>query len=73
MAEEAEDCTIVRLAVVAKDYQTYYIPGITMIANARIMQIREFPECYECWDSQGCILSKISKDCPCLVDYKYPD
>lgn len=61
---------VARLAVVSKDFTTYYIPGHTMIHNKRVARIVAYPEHYDVMDIDGVILSDISKKLPILVDWR---
>lgn len=61
--------TISRLAVVAKDFSTYYIPGHTMIVDKQVNQIAEIGDEYHMLDEDGEVLSKVHKSAPCVVDY----
>lgn len=69
--------TISRLAVVAKDFSTYYIPGITMIGSNQVNQIAEIGDEYHILDVEGNTLSTVQKSAPCVVDwtdvYEGPD
>lgn len=68
---------ISRLAVVTKDFSTYYIPGITMIGDKKVNQIAEMTDSYEVLDDEGQVLSSISKSAPVVADwtdlYEGPD
>ena len=62
---------IARLAIVGKDFSTYYVPFVTNIGGNIVKQIIETAEEFQCQDEKGTLISRISKDCPYLVDY-YP-
>lgn len=61
--------TISRLAVVAKDFSTYYIPGITMIVDKQVNQIAEIGDEFHILDKEGEVLSRVQKSAPCVIDY----
>lgn len=60
---------IARLAIVGKDFSTYYVPFVTNIGGVIVKQIIETAEEFQCQDGNGTLISRISKDCPYLVDY----
>lgn len=62
---------IARLAIVGKDFSTYYIPNITNVGGTIIKMIRESAEDFTCYGEDGIMVARITKDCPYLVDY-YP-
>lgn len=60
---------ISRLAVVAKDFSTYYIPGHTMVGDNQVWNIDEQDGEYVIYGEDMLVLAKISKSAPVLVDY----
>lgn len=60
---------ISRLAVVAKDYSTYYIPGSTKVVDKTIQEIYELTDEFHLLDKDGFMLGRISKKTPYIVDY----
>ena len=69
MKTQAIGKTICRLAVVAKDFSTYYIPGVTTIVDKQVNQIAEIGDEYHILDFDGNLISKVHKSAPCVVDY----
>ena len=63
---------IARLAIIGKDFQTYYIPSFTNVGNARITHIKEYDDEFLCL-ADDVIVSRIRKDVPYLVDYYTPN
>lgn len=61
--------TISRLAVVAKDFSTYYIPGTTFIVDKQVNFIDETADEFVLWDSEGNVIGRISKKTPYIADY----
>lgn len=61
--------TIAKLAVITKEFSTYYIPGKTLVQGKLVNQIDEQQDYYFVLDSEGDLLTKVSKKVPCLVDY----
>lgn len=69
MSDSKVGKTISRLAVVTKDFATYYIPGVTKIDNKYVTCIDEQGEFFIIYDKDETVLSKISKSSPVVVDY----
>jgi len=63
---------IARLAIIGKEFQTYYIPSFTNVGNVRITKIQEYDDEFLCLADE-IIVSRIRKDVPYLVDYYTPD
>lgn len=61
--------TVVKLAVVSKDYATYYIPGKTVISGKTVNQIDDYPEYFLVVDAEGDTLTQVSKKVPYVADY----
>ncbi|KKN36698.1 hypothetical protein LCGC14_0770860 [marine sediment metagenome] len=62
---------IARLAIVANDFSTFYVPHITNVGGSIVKKITETIDEFHCFDESGRLISRIKKDCPHLVDY-YP-
>ena len=67
--EDSNFCgKIIRLAVVAKDYQTYFIPNKSVIGNDIVAEIVERGDHYVILNPEGMQISSVNKSCPCIVD-----
>ena len=66
--------TISRLAVVAKDFSTYYIPGVTYVGDKEVIEIIEEDDHYVIMgriNEEGAhiAVSIVNKSAPCVVDW----
>lgn len=61
--------TVARLAIVSKDFSTYYIPGKSIVQGSVVNQIEEHAEHFSVVDNEGNILAEVSKKAPFLVEY----
>lgn len=63
--------SVARLAIVSKDFSTYYVPKITGCGGHVVQHIHEFPDKFLIFgdEEKQIVISEISKDCPILVDY----
>jgi hypothetical protein len=61
--------TIAKLAIVSKDFTTYYIPGKSIVQGVVVNQIEEHTEHFSVVDVNGTILTTVSKKVPFLAEY----
>lgn len=63
--------TITKLAIVGKDYSTYYLTGHSMIGDRQVSHIVEETNRFEIHDKENRIIATVSKDCPYIINYLF--
>ena len=62
---------ITRLAVVSKEYTTFYVINHTFVNERLARKIELNGDVYEILDDEDQVIAEVDIDCPKLIDYKF--